>query len=295
MKRSKGFTLIELLVVVTIIALLVAILMPTLARARELARQALCAANMKGIGNALGLYMHSEKEAWPKIDHTGGVWAPMDPDPAVQNFETFDGVGSGDYTAPFGADMGIWGEGIQQSLFLLVVEKLLAESLFLCPSNPTNEKADRGGTTAGGVNILEHGFAEDRNISYGMHWPKKTIEMNGGIAVMAGEGDLDDLDAQSRNHPKDGESVLYASFSVRFGKDESRTVTIGSGPASTTVYNPHGMNDNNIYRWDLVGGGGSDAGDQIRNCTEAWGTLADWGGIPSDIHITDSIIAWFQE
>ena len=47
MNKSKGFTLIELLVVISIIALLMAILMPTLARAKEQALAASCKANLK--------------------------------------------------------------------------------------------------------------------------------------------------------------------------------------------------------------------------------------------------------
>jgi prepilin-type N-terminal cleavage/methylation domain-containing protein len=49
-RNGRGFTLIELLVVVAIIALLLAILAPSLNTARELARQAVCASNLHNYG-----------------------------------------------------------------------------------------------------------------------------------------------------------------------------------------------------------------------------------------------------
>lgn len=56
-KEHPGFTLIELLVVVAIIALLISILLPSLARAKEQARIAKCLANMRGIIQAASGYM----------------------------------------------------------------------------------------------------------------------------------------------------------------------------------------------------------------------------------------------
>ena len=60
-----AFTLIELLVVVAIIALLISILLPSLARARELSKRAVCAANMKGMGTGFYTYANENNEMWP--------------------------------------------------------------------------------------------------------------------------------------------------------------------------------------------------------------------------------------
>lgn len=68
--QRTGFTLIELLVVVAIIALLISILLPSLAAAREQAKRAACSANLKGIGFACLTYAEDAKGALPSYNQT---------------------------------------------------------------------------------------------------------------------------------------------------------------------------------------------------------------------------------
>ena len=65
MGRRKGFTLIELLVVITIIALLAALLLPALARAKESGRRASCINNLHQLDLALRLYADSNEGFFP--------------------------------------------------------------------------------------------------------------------------------------------------------------------------------------------------------------------------------------
>ena len=55
-QANTGFTLIELLVVISIIAVLISLLLPTLKTAREAARSAICLSNERQIGLAIHLY-----------------------------------------------------------------------------------------------------------------------------------------------------------------------------------------------------------------------------------------------
>lgn len=119
MNKAKGFTLIELLVVVAIIALLVAILIPAVQRAREEANRAVCATNLKGIDTASMLYANSNRNTYPlgwvheeDLPDNPGEWTPY-ADTAVPN---------SDLVTP------------QDSFALLVHSDLTPLGQLICPS-----------------------------------------------------------------------------------------------------------------------------------------------------------------
>lgn len=73
-RPAHGFTLIELLVVIAIISLLVSILLPSLNKARDLAKKGVCAANLKNIAVALHLYAESEDSYLPYMSEWDGYF-----------------------------------------------------------------------------------------------------------------------------------------------------------------------------------------------------------------------------
>lgn len=72
-----AFTLIELLVVISIIALLVAILLPTLRSAREAARSMACLSNLRSIATWSIAYTVSNQDYLPTTGHGAGTWSDI--------------------------------------------------------------------------------------------------------------------------------------------------------------------------------------------------------------------------
>ncbi len=80
-RKKIGFTLIELLVVIAIISLLVSILVPSLTKAKELAKIAACSSNYRGMGIGIGFYINDNNGYIPAgaegyDDRSVFLWPP---------------------------------------------------------------------------------------------------------------------------------------------------------------------------------------------------------------------------
>lgn len=291
MKRSKGFTLIELLVVIAIIALLVAILLPSLGRARELAKQAVCQSNLNTVGKGIMLYKTDDKDRYPiMVTDTNGTVSAMytaaqDSAPFATSdtapFETVGGKAFNNYAVANAATASTAG-AIQQSFYLLVYRGMCPEKTFLCPSATGDSATDRNGPGK------KHGFGNWDNVSYGLQFPTAvnndnratlTDSLNGGVAIVADRNPKPPVDRaknkssnhgtalDSNNEAGEGESVLYAAGNVRFSKDR---------------WNAAGYSNNSIYVVDMA-----------QNGTMSWSTPSNpppntvSSSIPCD---TDSVI-----
>jgi prepilin-type N-terminal cleavage/methylation domain-containing protein len=160
MKR-KGFTLIELLVVIAIIAILAAMLLPALARAREQARRGVCISNLKQIGLGIHMYAQDYDENFPAYDYNGGTF-------------TFIDCGAG------------------QSLSLLIPKYVKDPGIFVCPSSadtksPTYIDIEKGVDNLGNTITNAHYYAELQNTTLSYAYAPKLHEQSKDESVVCAD------------------------------------------------------------------------------------------------------------
>jgi prepilin-type N-terminal cleavage/methylation domain-containing protein len=171
MKR-RGFTLVELLVVISIIALLMAILMPALAQVRRLAQRIICGTHLSAIGKAMIVYAQDNEQDFPRSGGRLSKWT------ASGKITMWDAQGSGTQTPQeqaFGTDIKARAT-ITSSFFLLIKYADGIPKIFNCSGDigaRVFELSDSQSTTLTDIkDAWDFGDGDDAD---GLLWPGQYV------------------------------------------------------------------------------------------------------------------------
>jgi prepilin-type N-terminal cleavage/methylation domain-containing protein len=183
--KKKGFTLVELLVVIAIIALLMGILMPALARVRQIAYRLYCGTNLSGIGKAMLIYCNDYDDEMPKAGGRSSVYAP-----SIANWRNVSRQLAFNLVA---ADGSGGAANITSCFYLLIKYSEVTPKSFLCKgdSGVTEFKvSDEGLTGVELIDLWDFGPPQTQaHCSYAYHMPygvyALTSSSEPGMAVAA--------------------------------------------------------------------------------------------------------------
>ena len=184
MKR-KGFTLVELLVVIAIIALLMGILMPALARVRQLAFRMVCGTNLSGIGKAMLLYSNDYEDELPRAGGRSTTWGGPVQWAAADRFGAYN----------VGADGSGGVATVSSSFYLLVKYTEVTPKQFVCKGDAgttewkLSEEPQLPSPDFEYIDAWDFGSEPYKHCSYSYHQPygmyALTTSGESGLAVAA--------------------------------------------------------------------------------------------------------------
>ncbi len=134
-RGALAFTLIELLVVVSIVAILISILLPALAKTRELANRAVCMANIRGIVQSMVTYAQSNNGTFPTVSF-GGAWRYYQNSPAGWYATLLDRSTPQEVVQAYYRPYNAGSACPTADMWVLVLQGYATPASFVCPSDP---------------------------------------------------------------------------------------------------------------------------------------------------------------
>ncbi len=252
MKR-KGFTLVELLVVIAIIALLMGILMPALARVRQIAFRMVCGTNLSGIGKAMLIYANDYEDELPRSGGRNSVWAARIPAwDALNRFGAYN-------VSPDGSGGTA---NISSCFYLLVKYAEVTPKSFICKGDSGTSEFKPSNDGAGNrdlIDLWDFGIEPETHCSYSYHMPfglyALTTSSEPGMAVAADRNPWQDSPGASAKDislfdPDGGKEAIKIGNAVTHQEDAQNVLFLDIHIGQEK--RPHcGINDDNIYTfWD---------------------------------------------
>jgi prepilin-type N-terminal cleavage/methylation domain-containing protein/prepilin-type processing-associated H-X9-DG protein len=256
-KRQAGFTLVELLVVIGIIALLIAILLPALNKARAQGQWAKCASNMKQVVTAFIQYTNDYKGAFPW--RASGTQGPR-PD-LTKTGDPFRGANDWIHwqdKPEYGGSVVVNINDSAIAPYLSAKDEKLKE-LFRCPSDDAERHTNRGGTigiykysytmndkvtaaNADGSGSTDEGLGMFHKITQVRHNAEKIFLVEeadpkdgrwipGNYGTIAADGSANGDDALTNRHAKQANIAYFDTHVERLGNVDFKNLVDGTSRA----------------------------------------------------------------
>ena len=266
-KCNRGFTLIELLVVIGIIAVLAAMLLPALAKAKAKAQQAVCLGNLRQWGLADTLYVNDNNETFPLPRYQDYAPSADQDNPSWLAINGYHNLGEGN---------DVWFNALpkyvaNKPMFVWAFNSTFfynSKSIFTCPAattqglDPADKDATKGNMLPNSRPLFNYAMNSkslaNENINAVVSLTKSMMVRNPSTFVLFSDvrnrSAETPYSATAANQYPQGNSVVLATphgYTTRFSSRHNRggSITFSDGHAAYFLYDDvvaDGKKDSNI-------------------------------------------------
>jgi prepilin-type N-terminal cleavage/methylation domain-containing protein/prepilin-type processing-associated H-X9-DG protein len=236
--KRAAFTLVELLVVIGIIAVLIAILLPALGRARSQAQTVACLANLRSIGQALNIYAVGNKQSLP-FGYWDGVGSPDGREDNSSTYSAYFVTSGGTQNAQDWAMLlmsNAFGKGGATTGTQNVADLTRFQGFFICPSASDARSSDPARTT-------------DRRLHYACH-PRLMPRLDDGDQALASRPFLTPYKIGSIR--RSSEIILIFDAAQVFKEEDGNCLPVGNNIDQDGLYTNMNGQTVNGRQWNYL-------------------------------------------